>query len=379
MPTRRPNQPPLVTVEVSPAYELLLSLLVTFEGRDADARDLPAEWLDEARSRAGDDLVRRAMALADDGADALTHLAGLVHDTQAPRTVPAFLDHLRQTEPHEILLHLVEFYSREVRRMTPPATIRAAVSGDADARAEFLRTSFPDWSDWTDYLRGLLERDPQAFKAELIDVLAAWTERVWNPESATIMPILERDAKAKRELLRQLPVDRFVTTATNGVEFSPRPGLERLVMIPSFVNRPLVTYWELGETMLIAYPVADESVTAETDAPPLRLVRLSKALGDEKRLRILRALADGEKSLVELAELFGVAKTTMHHHMIVLRSAGLVSATVGSKRYRLREEAVPDVGALLSGYLGSRATAITPPAQLQEETSAVLVNSASGR
>lgn len=379
MPTRRPNQPPLVTVEVSPAYELLLSLLVTFEGRDADARDLPAEWLDGARSRAGDDLVRRAMALADDGADALTHLAGLVHDTQAPRTVPAFLDHLRQTEPHEILLHLVEFYSREVRRMTPPATIRAAVSGDADARAEFLRTSFPDWSDWTDYLRGLLERDPQAFKAELIDVLAAWTERVWNPESATIMPILERDAKAKRELLRQLPVDRFVTTATNGVEFSPRPGLERLVMIPSFVNRPLVTYWELGETMLIAYPVADESVTAETDAPPLRLVRLSKALGDEKRLRILRALADGEKSLVELAELFGVAKTTMHHHMIVLRSAGLVSATVGSKRYRLREEAVPDVGALLSGYLGSRATAITPPAQLQEETSAVLVNSASGR
>ena len=58
---------------------------------------------------------------------------------------------------------------------------------------------------------------------------------------------------------------------------------------------------------------------------PLRLVRLSKALGDEKRLRILRALADGEKSLMELAEMFGLAKTTMHHHMIILRSAGLVA------------------------------------------------------
>jgi DNA-binding transcriptional ArsR family regulator len=82
-------------------------------------------------------------------------------------------------------------------------------------------------------------------------------------------------------------------------------------------------------------------------------VRLSKALGDEKRLRILRALADGEKSLMELAETFGVAKTTMHHHMIVLRSAGLISVGVGSKRYRLRTETVPDVGALLSGYLGA--------------------------
>ncbi|MCA1571541.1 MAG: helix-turn-helix domain-containing protein [Chloroflexi bacterium] len=119
------------------------------------------------------------------------------------------------------------------------------------------------------------------------------------------------------------------------------------------MNRPLVSYLEVSEVMLILYPVADESISADSDTPPLRLVRLSKALGDEKRLRILRALADGEKSLMELADAFGVAKTTMHHHMITLRSAGLISVVVGSKRYRLRHETVPDVGALLSGYLGS--------------------------
>jgi DNA-binding IclR family transcriptional regulator len=56
---------------------------------------------------------------------------------------------------------------------------------------------------------------------------------------------------------------------------------------------------------------------------------------------------------MELAESFGLAKTTMHHHMIILRSAGLVTASVGTKRYRLRHEALPDVGALLSGYLGA--------------------------
>jgi DNA-binding transcriptional ArsR family regulator len=61
---------------------------------------------------------------------------------------------------------------------------------------------------------------------------------------------------------------------------------------------------------------------------------------------------------MELAEQFGVAKTTMHHHMIILRSAGLVTVGVGSKRYRLRREAVPDVGSLLSGYLGAE----VPPA-----------------
>jgi DNA-binding transcriptional ArsR family regulator len=352
-PTRRPGTPPVVTVEVSPAYELVQSIAVTMEGKGGDTYDIGDAWIEEAESRAGDELMARVRAVAHENADTWIHLIGLVHDTASPRDVDAFLAHLRETDPDEIKLHLVQFYSREVRRMTPPAVIRAAIAGDADARREFLRTSWPEWEPWATYLGALLDEDSVAFKEELIAVLGAWNERVWKPESLTIQPILDRDADAKRQLLRELPLDRFVTNATNGVEFAPRPGIDRVVMVPSFVNRPLVTYYEFGETILIVYPVADETVSAETDAPPLRLVRLSKALGDEKRLRILRALADGEKTLMELADMFGVPKTSMHHHMIILRSAGLIAVGVGSKRYRLREETLPDVGALLSGYLGA--------------------------
>ncbi len=359
-PTRGPGNPPRAIIEVSPAYELLLSILVAFDDDDLDTRDLGAAWVEEVRSRAGEDLVARVRSLAGESCDTFTHLAGLVHDTPAPRTVAAFLDHLRATDPLEILLHLVQFYARDIRRMTQASVIRAAVSGNSDARAQFLKTSYPEWPGWRDYLATTLDRDPVELKAELIEVLELWADRVWKSESLTIMPILERDAAAKRELLETLPLDRFITTSTNGVEFSPRPGIEWIVLTPSFVNRPLVTYNEFGDTLLIAYPVADESVTAETDAPPSRLVRLSKALGDEKRLRILRALTDGEKGLMELAEMFGVAKTTMHHHLIVLRSAGLISTVVGAKRYRLRDEAVPDVGTLLSAYLGAPDAAAAP-------------------
>lgn len=352
-PTRRPGQPPALVVEVSPAYEMLQSLVVAFDESDADTYEVGPDWIAEIRARAGDELLARINAVAYDNADSLRHLLGLAYDTPAPRDVPAFLAHLRETDADEIKLHLVQFYARETRRLTPPTVIRAAVGGDSAARDEFLRTSFPEWEPWTEYLSNVIDADGEWLKAELIDCLAQWYERVWKPEALTIMPILERDAEAKRDLQRTLPLDRFVTTATNGVEFAPRPGVDRVVMVPSFVQRPLVSYVEFGEVLILAYPVADESVTADTDTPPLRLVRLSKALGDEKRLRILRALADGEKTLMELAETFGVAKTTMHHHMIVLRSAGLVSVGVGSKRYRLRHETVPDVGALLSGYLGA--------------------------
>jgi DNA-binding transcriptional ArsR family regulator len=352
-PTRRPDSPPTLKVDVSPAYELLQTLAVLFGEEETDTYDVGSAWMDEVRERAGAELLGRAEHVMLDNSDTFVHLTGIAYDTPAPRDVPAFLAHLRATDPDEIRLHLVQFYARETRRMTPVAVIRAAVAGDPAARDEFLRTSHPEWEPWTNYLAKVLDQDGAAYKAELIDFLESWADRVWKPESLTIMPIIERDAEVKRELQRELPLDRFITTATNGVEFAPRPGIHGVAMVPSFVNRPIVRFNEIGETLIIFYPVADESVSADADAPPLRLVRLSKALGDEKRLRILRALADGEKSLVELAEMFGVPKTSMHHHMIVLRSAGLVAVGVGQKRYRLRTETVPDLGALLGGYLGA--------------------------
>lgn len=370
-PTRRPDSPPAVTIEVSPSYELLTSLVTVFDDAESETYEIGPDWMGEARSRAGDDLLARIREVSHGDSDTFIHLAGLAYEAPPPHDLAAFIDHLRRTDADEIRLHLVQFYARDIRRLTPPATIRAAVGGDAEAKAEFLRTSYPEWEPWTDYLRAILDTDPEGLKKELIVIIEQWADRVVKPELLTIMPILERDADAKRDLARDLPLDQFITTATNGVEFAPRPGIDRVVMVPSFVNRPLVSYLEYGEVLLIIYPVADESVSADGDTPPLRLVRLSKALGDEKRLRILRALADGEKSLMELAEMFGVAKTTMHHHMITLRSAGLVSVVVGSKRYRLRHETVPDVGALLSGYLGAAtgpSAAPGPPARRRQAT-----------
>lgn len=354
-PVRRPGGAPVVQVDPAPAYELLQGIATVLDADDDDTYDVGPEWLAELRGRAGDELLAELRRACFDHVDMFTCLTGLAYETPAPRDVPAFLEHLRETDARELKLHLVDFYTREARRMTPLSVMRAAVAGDTEARDEFLRTSHPEYEVWTNYLSRILDADGDELKQRLIDGLTAWYDRVWKAEMLTILPILERDAEAKRAMVAEMPLEDFVREATNGVEYVPRPGVERIVMIPSFVRRPLVAPSEYSDVQLIVYPVADEAVTAATDEPPRRLVRLSKALGDEKRLRILRALADGEKSLMELADMFGVAKTTMHHHMIVLRSAGLVSVGVGQKRYRLRQEALPDVGGLLSGYLGAPA------------------------
>lgn len=352
-PVRRTRRAPQVQVETAPAYEFLISVAAATDTLDAETYDLGAAWRREIAERAGSDLMDRINQVAHGETDVWLNLVALAYEAPAPRDVAAFLEHLQATDADEIRLHAIAFYSRDLRRSTDPEVIRRAVSGEPEAIAEFMRTSHPEWEPWQSFLAGFLPHDPDAFKAELIESLTLWDERVWAPVAGEIVPILERDAEAKREMAGKLPLEEFVVQATNGVDFLPRPGIGRVVMIPSYLERPLVSHSEVADTLFVTYPVADESVAADRDVPPLRLVRLSKALGDEKRLRILRALADGEKGLMDLAEQFGVPKTTMHHHLIVLRSAGLVSVALGSKRYRLRHETVPDVGALLSGYLGA--------------------------
>lgn len=350
--TRRPGEPPALVIDAAPAYELLMSVAAASAPQDPETLEVGSEWLDAVRERAGKPLLDRLEAISGGDHDMWINLATLVYDSTPPRDVPGFLARLRETDADEIRLHVIGFYSREIQRMTPQEVIRQAIAGDREAAEEFLRTSYPDWEPWQAFLRQQLGTDSQAFKAELIDSLQAWADVVWSHEEPRILPILQRDAEEKRELQRRLPFERFVETATNGVEWVPRPHICSVVLVPSYVFRPWVSTAELGDTLIHIYPVSDESVSAETDAPPLRLVRLSKALGDDKRLRILRALAESDRTLMELAEQFNQAKTSMHHHMVILRSAGLVSVGAG-KRYRLRHETLPDVGELLSGYLGA--------------------------
>jgi len=52
-----------------------------------------------------------------------------------------------------------------------------------------------------------------------------------------------------------------------------------------------------------------------------------------------------------MAEELGVARTTLHHHFVILRSSGLLRIRTSDNRYRLREETFADVAGLLEAFL----------------------------
>jgi DNA-binding transcriptional ArsR family regulator len=89
------------------------------------------------------------------------------------------------------------------------------------------------------------------------------------------------------------------------------------------------------------------------EEPPPRLLRLLKAVSDERRLRLLKRLTTGEYTLQQLGTDLGMSKTLTRHHLVVLRSAGLVRvrSSGSTQQYCLRRDSVVAVGSLLASYL----------------------------
>jgi DNA-binding transcriptional ArsR family regulator len=66
------------------------------------------------------------------------------------------------------------------------------------------------------------------------------------------------------------------------------------------------------------------------------------ALGDENRRRILRLLADGERSVGQLASAMPISRPAVSRHLRLLREAGLVrERAIGTRRLY----ALDDIGA----------------------------------
>ena len=75
---------------------------------------------------------------------------------------------------------------------------------------------------------------------------------------------------------------------------------------------------------------------------------------------MLRALANSGATLQELADRFGLPKSTAHHHLAILRSAGLVRVTSDeTHRYSVRRDVIPEAAGLLDAYLGETKEAPT--------------------
>ena len=346
----RPGQGLTVEIDASEAAELLLSIATVIVEDDLDTYELGATRIEEIRASAPPELVSRAAELLPEKSAAL--LLGLVYTTPKPRTVAAFLEHLAATDPIELRLHMLGYYMKG-HHVSDPETIRRAAEGDAGAIADLVAVAreYTD-PDKCEALQLAVNRDPAEAKQALVELLSGWYEHVF-PQLAPADPsLVERDAEAKRELVKSVPPEQVVERLAPGIQWAPGPDIDRVVLFPAYSPRPWVYMSEYKRVKIFCPPItADRTKTPGGD--PADLVRIYKALGDESRLKLLKRLQDGPISLADAAKEVGLAKSTTHHHLAILRQAGFVLIREGDDTYTLRTDMRPEPGALLAQFLGT--------------------------
>jgi DNA-binding transcriptional ArsR family regulator len=345
----RPGQAVTVEIDASEAVELLLSIGTVLVEAELDTYDLGAARIEEIRANTPPELLRQAAELLPEKSAAL--LLGLVYTTPKPRTAAAFLDHLAATDPIELRLHLLGYYMKG-HHVADPETIRRAAEGEAAAIAELMAVAreYTD-ADKCESLQLAVNRDPTESKQALLDVLSDWNEHVL-PQFAPADPsLVERDAEAKRELVKSMPPEQVVERLAPGIQWAPGPEIDRVVLFPAYSARPWVYMSEYKRVKIFCPPITADR--ERTPGDPADLVRVYKALGDESRLKLLKRLQEGPVSLTDAAREIGLAKSTTHHHLAILRQAGFVLIQEGDDTYRLRPDMRPEPGALLQQYLGT--------------------------
>jgi DNA-binding transcriptional ArsR family regulator len=302
-----------VTLDWSPAYELIYSLEAFLFNLPKNL-DLGAEWVQGVRAQLHGPIV--TLSKWQHGAEPFL-LALLVRQSPAPRTVESFLTWLRQLTPGEAYERLLPYVS----------------ANDGE----------------------LLRRLPSTL-GEYADLLQAWHEQYFRTVEPVVLERLAAEAVHRRALVATQDPTTAIEEATTGfvVAFEQ---IDEVLLIPQFHAAPLNFYQRCNRTLVICYPL--EHRPEQPGMPPIRLIRIAKALADENRLRILHFLADGQPhTFTEIQRFTGLAKNSVYYHLMTLRPAGLVkvhlTADCCNERYTARRATIDQLGPSLQRYLDDR-------------------------
>ena len=331
-----PRQP-AVAVDHGLAYEALIGLALFIGGEADSTYEMGEAWLKALRRKGSPQLRSAGRELMGREGYGVVGLTGLVHAAGGKRTVAELVARLRKDRSDE---------TRRALLHCEPQDADAILRGEPAATKKFL-DHLPQHA--RDLGRRVIATDGRALATDLADLLELWNREIFAELGPTLEADLDASALAASRLSRQLPPDRFIVRMTRGVEYRPEPWIDTVVLVPSVLNRPWVDITEYKGTKFFLYPAS-----AGTVSPDVELVEVYKALGDETRLRILRLMSEGVGSLTELAEKLGLAKSTIHGHLVILRMAGLTRSVVGGegKGYVLNDR--PDLNSLLDAYLKTR-------------------------
>lgn len=294
-----------VSVEFAPAYELVMSLDAYMVAPSHRTIDLGAEWVEQTRGR----LSPAFEAELEASAEPLDYrlLGLLIQQSTGARDAESFLSWLEGLSAGELYERLL------------PVTAGT---------------------------------DLGALRDRSVSLLSRWHEEYFRHVDPELLNGLAADAARTGQRLDQMAPELLVEEATRGYYLAPSPEITAVRLVPQYHKRPITLQAQAGGTYLFYYPVAD--LPGRPGDPPVDLLRLTRTLADESRLRIIHLLAGGSHSFAEVGVHTGLTKGTVHRHLWALRFAGLVRCDLADGRFTLRPGAFTRVAEALSQFTNYR-------------------------
>lgn len=268
-----------VVFEFSPLYELVNSLELFLNKKSLKNVELGSDWIDNIQSKL--DTANFDLGNPKDLPD-FTYLYLFIWQSPEKENIDLFLQWLKSLQPGSLYEKLFSYISE-----TLPA-------------------------------------DLSEIRDQYVEIIDKWNRLYFSNLDSNIMDCLRQSVINLDQLIDTRDPVLFVEKISGGLKIEAYEGLRQVIMTPTYHTNPLITIRKLKNVAHILYPVD----LPETDptGPSKKLVRITKALADENRLKIVKLLREGPKTFTEILQHFTISKSTVHHHVMLLRTAGLISS-----------------------------------------------------
>jgi DNA-binding transcriptional ArsR family regulator len=189
-----------------------------------------------------------------------------------------------------------------------------------------------------------MPNDLEARRKKHLSLLLKWYEEYFSDIEEKVTAILTDQIKSiDRTTLHTHPF-REIEKITKGFDIEDLQVTE-VVLAPTWHFRPLSLIDIFNDKVVLTYPCL---MSTKDEA-----LLITKALAEEKRLQILSSMKEESKTFTDLVHLMGMSKGNIHHHLLLLRSAGLLKIKPTRQdyfHYKFRHSRVQDLSNLLLEY-----------------------------
>ncbi|WP_210364760.1 winged helix-turn-helix domain-containing protein [Bacillus sp. REN3] len=176
-------------------------------------------------------------------------------------------------------------------------------------------------------------------KQQHLTLLSMWYEEYFSEIEGELAAVLKAESQQVEETAINGKSFSWIEEITKGFQIEGL-GCSEAVLFPSWHFRPLSLIDVFNHKAVLTFPC---SMGDKEEA-----LLITKALAEEKRLEMLSHMKSKEKTFTELVGIMGMSKGNIHHHLLLLRSAGLLRIIPTRQDYFLYGFRTSQVEALLS-------------------------------